>query len=61
MGDMTGFPVPRCYTVPRFFDMYPPMIADAEKVAILEQEADARRTQHARDMAGVIRMMESAL
>ncbi|XP_045818723.1 uncharacterized protein LOC123911359 [Trifolium pratense] len=61
MGEMTGFPVPRCYTVSRFFDMYPPVIADAEKVAILEQETDARRTQHAQDMAGVIRMMESAL
>ncbi|PNX60107.1 hypothetical protein L195_g051757, partial [Trifolium pratense] len=53
MGDMTGFPVPRCYTVPSFFDMYPHMIPDAEKIAILEQEADASRTQHARDMAGV--------
>ncbi|CAJ2646870.1 unnamed protein product [Trifolium pratense] len=35
MGEMTGFPVPRCYTVSRFFDMYPPVIADAEKVALL--------------------------
>ncbi|CAJ2644876.1 unnamed protein product [Trifolium pratense] len=61
MGDMTGFPVPRCYTVPSFFDMYPHMIPDAEKIAILEQEADASRTQHARDMVGVVRMMESAL
>ncbi|CAJ2644831.1 unnamed protein product [Trifolium pratense] len=36
-------------------------VPDVEKVIILEQEPDVRKKQHARDMAGVIRMMESAL
>ncbi|PNX67910.1 hypothetical protein L195_g063736, partial [Trifolium pratense] len=50
MGGCSKFPVPRCYTVAQFFEKYPPEVFDSERSAILDQEPEVRRQQHARDM-----------
>ncbi|MCI64913.1 hypothetical protein A2U01_0086171, partial [Trifolium medium] len=55
------FPLPRCFTARGFFDMHPPKVPVAERVVILNQEPDMRRTQQIRDLVGVMRMMETVL
>ncbi|CAJ2674992.1 unnamed protein product [Trifolium pratense] len=61
MGGCSKFPVPRCYTVAQFFEKYPPEVFDSERSAILDQEPEVRRQQHARDMAAMVRMVSSSL
>ncbi|CAJ2665933.1 unnamed protein product [Trifolium pratense] len=61
MGACSKFPVPRCYTVEKFFEKYPPEVFDAERSAILDQEPEVRKQQHARDMAAMVRMISSSL
>ncbi|PNY07559.1 hypothetical protein L195_g004059 [Trifolium pratense] len=61
MIGLEKFPVPRCFTVERFFEKYPPEVFAAERSAILNQEPEVRKQQHARDMAAVIRMVSSSL
>ncbi|CAJ2674683.1 uncharacterized protein LOC123921597 [Trifolium pratense] len=61
MGGCSKFPVPRCFTVDRFFEKYPPEVFETERAAILNQEPEARREQHARDMAAMVRMVSSSL
>ncbi|MCI89252.1 hypothetical protein A2U01_0110540, partial [Trifolium medium] len=41
--------------------MHPPEVPVAEMDVILNQEPDMRRTQQIRDLAGVMRMIETAL
>ncbi|XP_045798720.1 uncharacterized protein LOC123892886 [Trifolium pratense] len=61
MGGCRNFPVPRCFTVDRFFEKYPPEVFESERAAILDQEPEVRRQQHARDMAAMVRMVSSSL
>ncbi|CAJ2642320.1 unnamed protein product [Trifolium pratense] len=61
MGACSKFLVPRCFTVDRFFEKYPPEVFEAERTAILNQEPEVRKEQHARDMAAVVRMVSSSL
>ncbi|CAJ2662242.1 unnamed protein product [Trifolium pratense] len=61
MGGCSKFPVPRCFTVQSFFEKYPPEVFETERAAILDQEPEARRQQHARDMAAMVRMVSSSL
>ncbi|PNX69991.1 hypothetical protein L195_g064683, partial [Trifolium pratense] len=43
------------------FEKYPPEVFEAERTAILNQEPEVRKEQHARDMAAVVRMISSSL
>ncbi|CAJ2629808.1 unnamed protein product [Trifolium pratense] len=61
MGGCRNFPVPRCFTVDKFFEKYPPEVFETERAAILDQEPEVRRQQHARDMAAMVRMVSSSL
>ncbi|PNX68250.1 hypothetical protein L195_g063897, partial [Trifolium pratense] len=37
MGGCRNFPVPRCFTVDKFFEKYPPEVFETERAAILDQ------------------------
>ncbi|CAJ2629428.1 unnamed protein product [Trifolium pratense] len=61
MGACSKFPVPRCFTVDKFFEKYPPEVFESERAVILNQEPEVRKQQHARDMAAMVRMVSSSL
>ncbi|MCI68614.1 hypothetical protein A2U01_0089875, partial [Trifolium medium] len=55
------YPLPRCFSSRDFMEKRPPMVADVEKVVILDMGPAARQEELARDAAAMIRLLEMAL
>ncbi|MCI08720.1 hypothetical protein A2U01_0029799, partial [Trifolium medium] len=51
----------RCFSSRDFMEKRPPMVADVEKVVILDMRPAARQEELARDAASMIRLLDTAL